>query len=46
MLELRQGARLRVATKYVSIAREFFAIAGKVAQKLAIAEHKQLPVLQ
>jgi ATP-binding protein involved in chromosome partitioning len=28
------------------IAREFAAIAGKLAQKLAIAEHRALPVLQ
>jgi ATP-binding protein involved in chromosome partitioning len=28
------------------IAREFAAIAGRVAQKLAIAEHRALPVLQ
>ena len=40
------GDPVTVAAPESPIAREFTAIAGKVAQKLAIAEHKQLPVLQ
>ena len=40
------GDPVTVAAPESPIAREFFAIAGRVAQKLAIAEHKQLPVLQ
>ncbi|MEQ1892563.1 MAG: Mrp/NBP35 family ATP-binding protein [Planctomycetota bacterium] len=40
------GDPVTIAAPESPIAREFFAIAGKVAQKLAIAEHKQLPVLQ
>jgi len=40
------GDPVTVAAPESPIAREFTTIAGKVAQKLAIAEHKQLPVLQ
>jgi len=40
------GDPVTIAAPESPIAREFTAIAGKVAQKLAIAEHKQLPVLQ
>jgi ATP-binding protein involved in chromosome partitioning len=40
------GDPVTVAAPDSPIAREFAAIAGRVAQKLAIAEHRALPILQ
>ena len=40
------GDPVTIAAPDSPIAREFFAIAGRLAQKLAIAEHRALPVLQ
>lgn len=40
------GDPVTIAAPDSPIAREFAAIAGRLAQKLAIAEHRELPVLQ
>jgi ATP-binding protein involved in chromosome partitioning len=40
------GDPVTIAAPDSAIAREFTAIAGRLAQKLAIAEHRALPVLQ
>jgi ATP-binding protein involved in chromosome partitioning len=40
------GDPVTISAPESAIAREFMAIAGRLAQRLAILEHKQLPVLQ